>query len=70
MTDPDDKQPTKGIITHYQDMPDVIAAYPRCDALDHDAPAPNELALGGCSNPNCLGFKGHIFDTVAVTFSH
>jgi hypothetical protein len=57
-SEPGEKQKTVAVI---QNMDELLAAYPACDAPDHDAPAPNEFALGGCSNSNCLRFKGHIF---------
>jgi hypothetical protein len=61
MTDKNSDAAKQKIFTVMQSMDEVLAAHPACDAPDHDAPASNELAAGGCSNPNCLKFKGLIF---------
>ena len=46
MTDKNSDVAKQKTITVTQSMNEVLAAYPACDAPDHDAPAPNELALG------------------------
>jgi hypothetical protein len=39
----------------------LLALYPACDAPDHNAPAPNELALDACQIRTVSSLKGHMF---------